>query len=263
MSVMVGAIFLIGLGSMINPEPAKAVSIYKERTAVTRPTTKSIPQKSLNCLASAIWYEAGNQPREGKIAVAEVILTRTRSAQYPDTICSVIRQPHQFSFVKNGWIPGVPNAHQQEMMIIAKGVYNGQLRSRVQGAMHFHADYVSPQWGYRFAGQIGDHLFFTNDRTRRSALANRPQLVSTKGRLPGPWPQKIAGPIGGKEDIFGLAKQSIDRDHTDPAFHGGETAVERVIPVVSEHKKMPSGNADGSKIIGPRDREVENAVPAT
>lgn len=262
-SSMIGALFLVGIGSMINPEPAKAVPVYKERMAISRPPVKTISQKSLNCLASAIWHEAGNQPQEGKIAVAEVILTRTKSSQYPNNICSVIRQPHQFSFVKNGWIPGIPNAHQQEMMSIAKGVYNGKLQSRVHGAMHFHANYVSPGWGYRFAGQIGDHLFFMNDRARRSPLMNRPQLVAAERRLPSPWPEKGAGSVGRKEDIFGLPKQPVNRDHSDATLENRKTAVERIVPVVTEHKKMTDGNANGTKIIGPGDREVENSMPAT
>lgn len=263
MSVTAGAAFLFGLGVMINPEPAKAVTVYKDRADVRPLTNKPLPQKSLNCLASAIWHEAGNQPREGKIAVAEVVLMRTKSNHYPDNICSVIRQPSQFSFVKNGWIPNVPYAQQQEMMEIAKGVYQGKMRSRVHGAMHFHANYVSPQWGYRFAGQIGDHLFFTNDRARQIASVDFPKLIAAERRLPSPGLEEGTSSVGRQEDISGSAKQTIDRNHADPTLKSGESAVKGIVPVVSEHKKMPGGNANGTKVIGLRDREVENQVPAT
>ena len=42
------------------------------------------------CLAEAIYYESGSEPRAGKIAVGNVIVNRTRSGIYPSTICEVI-----------------------------------------------------------------------------------------------------------------------------------------------------------------------------
>ena len=43
------------------------------------------------CLALAIHYEAGNQPTEGQVAVAEVIMNRVDSPRYPDTVCGVVK----------------------------------------------------------------------------------------------------------------------------------------------------------------------------
>lgn len=117
-------------------------------------------QKELSCLASAIWHEAGNQPREGRIAVAEVVLTRTKSRIYPNHACAVIAQRHQFSFVQRGHIPAVPDKYRKEMMRLAKGVLNGRFRSRVKGAISFHATYVNPGWNAPVMGRIGDHIFY-------------------------------------------------------------------------------------------------------
>ena len=42
------------------------------------------------CLAEAIYYESGSEPRAGKIAVGHVIINRANSGMYPTTICKVI-----------------------------------------------------------------------------------------------------------------------------------------------------------------------------
>ena len=54
--------------------------------------------KDIVCLSQAVFQEASNQSMQGKIAVANVINNRTKSDDYPDTICAVIKQHGQFSF---------------------------------------------------------------------------------------------------------------------------------------------------------------------
>jgi spore germination cell wall hydrolase CwlJ-like protein len=48
--------------------------------------------KELDCLTSNIYYEAGNEPEEGKVAVGLVTLNRSTNEKFPDTICGVVRQ---------------------------------------------------------------------------------------------------------------------------------------------------------------------------
>ena len=42
------------------------------------------------CLAKNIYFEAGNQPLAGKVAVAQVVFNRMEHASYPDNVCGVI-----------------------------------------------------------------------------------------------------------------------------------------------------------------------------
>ena len=44
------------------------------------------------CLALNVYFEAGNQPIVGKIAVAQVVMNRGELDEYPDTVCEVIHQ---------------------------------------------------------------------------------------------------------------------------------------------------------------------------
>ncbi|ADU52164.1 cell wall hydrolase SleB [Thermaerobacter marianensis DSM 12885] len=63
---------------------------------------RSAPQQAeaslddLQLLARMVEIEAGNEPFQGKVAVAAVILNRVRSPRFPDSIRAVIYQPGQF-----------------------------------------------------------------------------------------------------------------------------------------------------------------------
>src|SRR5437763_14955527 len=49
-------------------------------------------QQALQCLASAVYYEAGNQDIDGQRAVAQVVLNRVRHPAFPASVCSVVYQ---------------------------------------------------------------------------------------------------------------------------------------------------------------------------
>lgn len=126
-------------------------------------------QRAIGCLASAIAYEAGYEPTEGQQAVAEVILNRVRHAGYPKSICGVVfsgshrRTGCQFSFTCDGSLKRrLSDAVLANTQMIAAAALDGLNPSRVPGATHYHADYVSPYWApslIRIA-KIGAHIFY-------------------------------------------------------------------------------------------------------
>ncbi|WFR62569.1 cell wall hydrolase [Paenibacillus amylolyticus] len=70
----------------------------------------SVSDKELHLLQKIVMAEAEGEPYEGKVAVANVVLNRLRSANFPDTIYKVIYQKSQFSPVANGRLKRVvPN----------------------------------------------------------------------------------------------------------------------------------------------------------
>lgn len=134
-----------------------------EIRALPKPISNSnFKNAEVECLASVMWHEAGNQSEEGQIAVAEVVLSRKASRRYPKNACSVIAQRNQFSFVRNGYIPPVPAHKKAKILTLARKVIKGELKSSVKGAMSFHAIYVKPRWNMPVAGRIGDHIFYRN-----------------------------------------------------------------------------------------------------
>ena len=63
-----------------------------------------------SCVATAVYFESQGESLEGQLAVAQVVLNRAASGQYPTSLCAVVKQKAQFSFVRAGRFPRVdPN----------------------------------------------------------------------------------------------------------------------------------------------------------
>jgi spore germination cell wall hydrolase CwlJ-like protein len=119
-----------------------------------------------DCLANAVYFEARGEPLEGQLAVAEVVLNRAASGRYPATLCGVVTQPWQFSFVnRTGRIPAAnrgSEAWRRAVAIarIAQDRVNSTLGS--SDVLWYHADYVRPSWGRRLnrLTKVGLHIFY-------------------------------------------------------------------------------------------------------
>ena len=59
---------------------------------MTMKVEASDPNGEIYCMAQNIYFEAGNQPLAGKIAVSQVVLNRVEHYAYPDTVCGVVYQ---------------------------------------------------------------------------------------------------------------------------------------------------------------------------
>jgi spore germination cell wall hydrolase CwlJ-like protein len=115
------------------------------------------------CLAGAIYFEAKGEPLEGQLAVAEVVLNRSKSGRFPTTICGVVKQKSQFSFIRGGRFPPIQksSAAWRKAIAIAHVAMQDLAESRAGSAMFFHATYVSPGWrGLKRVAQVGNHIFY-------------------------------------------------------------------------------------------------------
>lgn len=117
--------------------------------------------EDLSCMAGAIYFEAKGEPLAGQLAVAEVILNRTRSGRFPKSICSVVTQRGQFSFVRQGRVPAVaPNSQYQTAVAVARVALGDKWDSPASDAMYFHARRVAPGWSRKTVATIGNHVFY-------------------------------------------------------------------------------------------------------
>ena len=124
-------------------------------------------QQQLTCLADNIYYEAGHEPYQGKLAVATVTMNRVESKKYPKTVCGVVYQKNggtcQFSWTCMKRKAKDPKAFS-EARKIAEKVLLSNYRSGIisSRAMFYHAHYVSPGWASRMHLEkvIGAHLFY-------------------------------------------------------------------------------------------------------
>lgn len=116
----------------------------------------------LNCLAGAIYFESKGEPLDGQLAVAHVIINRMKSGRFPRSICAVITQPGQFSFVRGGRMPGVSTANPayRTALAVAQVAMDHHWESPVASALFFHARHVAPGWRLTRVGTVGSHVFY-------------------------------------------------------------------------------------------------------
>ena len=114
------------------------------------------------CLARTVYFEARGEPLKGQIAVAQVVMNRTRSDLFPSKPCQVMVQKSQYSFVKDGQTPAVERKTQawRRAVAVSKMVLTGQSRRIGGKALFFHAKYASPKFGRPLMGRIGAHIFY-------------------------------------------------------------------------------------------------------
>lgn len=114
------------------------------------------------CLATAIFFESRSESLAGQLAVANVVIERSRSGRFPTSLCGVVTQPGQFGFVRKGRLPAVPENSEQwrTAKAIAQVALNDGWQDPAEGALYFHAARVQPGWGREMIAQIGHHVFY-------------------------------------------------------------------------------------------------------
>lgn len=117
-----------------------------------------LPNKVLDIFARLVLSEAGNEPYEGKVAVAAVVLNRVGHQDFPDSITEVIFQKSQFAGVNSPLFNKKPT---KDCIKAVKDAING--KDPTNGALYFlNKNEASPSWAseYRFMIRIGDHWFY-------------------------------------------------------------------------------------------------------
>ncbi|MBB3982687.1 hypothetical protein GGR44_002353 [Sphingobium fontiphilum] len=116
----------------------------------------------LRCLAGAVYFESKGESLEGQLAVARVIINRARSGRFASSLCGVVFQRGQFSFVRGGDIPPVraDSRDWREAVAIAQIALNDSWDSLAEGALFFHARRVAPGWGKTRLAVIDNHIFY-------------------------------------------------------------------------------------------------------
>lgn len=144
------------------PAPAAETAEFSTLSAaVDAQDAPSAGDSELNCLAVGIYYEAKSEPLAGQLAVAEVILNRTTSGRFPRSVCGVLKQRGQFSFVRGGSLPTPPaNAQWRRAIAVAQVAQKNLWDSPAENALYFHARYVSPHWNRARLTTIGNHVFY-------------------------------------------------------------------------------------------------------
>ena len=159
--------------SLIDPEVMVSLSrnMSNQLIQMGAPTTRPDYASDFSCLVEALYFEARGETLEGQRAVAEVIIHRVKSSEFPNTICGVVHQGGvekarcQFSY----FCDGVPEIYHEketylEIQRMAIKFLDGHYPEIFDDPTHFHAAHVKPFWvsDFELLGQAGKHYFYSH-----------------------------------------------------------------------------------------------------
>ena len=159
LTICLVSLLIVVAPNFIKQEEKLLTIEYKQLTKEAR--------KQIDCLAENIYYEAGWEPRDGRVAVALVTLNRVQDPRYPKDICSVVKQKVKYTcqftwFCQDKYTNRQKTAYE-ESRDIALHVYANyeKIKDFTNGALFYHADYVNPHWrGLERTTVIGRHIFY-------------------------------------------------------------------------------------------------------
>jgi len=127
--------------------------------------------KQLDCLTKNIYWEAGSEPFEGKVAVAQVTMNRVNSGRFGTGVCGVVYQKNimyekvicQFSWAcENNFRthPVYPQMYAESAEVAKKVLLENFRLPSLNQALYFHAANINPGWHKEKLAQIGQHIFY-------------------------------------------------------------------------------------------------------
>jgi len=161
-----GMIIWLAHSSEPQSEPARIHFLVREALRAQRRAS------DLQCLAENVYFEARGEPLDGQYAVAEVTLNRSRSENFPHTICAVVHETRwdpirhrftaDFSWTELGTPPPQRGPAWKQAMAVAIAEYDDLREPLVPGALFYHATSVRPAWSRmrKAVATIGNHIFY-------------------------------------------------------------------------------------------------------
>jgi len=156
---LVGSENVVDGGAEMAPAVSPSRSLRELVSDYARP---DVADPEHECLATAVYYESKSEPLAGQLTVAEVIINRTKSGRFPPTLCGVVKQRGQFSFVRGGRLPVTPHASAgwRTAVAIAQIARQELATGSAPNALFFHAKRVSPGWHLTRVASVGNHVFY-------------------------------------------------------------------------------------------------------
>lgn len=144
--------------------PAPTVQVLPLSALVAANSAGAPLDEEQGCVATAVYFESAGESLEGQLAVAQVVLNRAASGQYPASLCAVVKQKAQFSFVRAGRFPRIDPACDgwRKAQAITR-IATKKLASTVPtSVLWYHANYVAPSWrlNLKKVDKIGAHIFY-------------------------------------------------------------------------------------------------------
>jgi len=143
-------------------EKAEKEREAKEKARLAKEKAKLIANQGASALnttdeillAALVQCEAGNQPYEGQLAVAAVVMNRVKSGGYPNTVAGVIYASGQFGPAQSGKVEARINSGNIKESCLQAAIQAIEGTSNVGSATHFK------RVGAHDGIVIGAHVFW-------------------------------------------------------------------------------------------------------
>lgn len=112
-------------------------------------------------LEKLVEAESADEPYDGKLAVANIIVNRLKSDLFPNNINDIITAPKQFQPFENGAI--YERVASPDSISAVNEVFDNGIRVIPNDVFYFMSDTISGNWidnTREFYKKIGSHLFF-------------------------------------------------------------------------------------------------------
>lgn len=183
-------------------------------------------KQDLECLALNIYHEARGESVEGMVAVGQIVLNRKENAQFPNTICGVVKHDRsggkkgkcQFSWWCDGKSDDPTNKTSWNISeSVAEALLEGgKIPSLLSDVNYYVKCGVKTVWlrTMSYYGRVGDHCFYIDDDGEWEAANNTPSV---------------------NRDLFAIAYRENDEItetellHVPPKSSRWETSIERIL----------------------------------
>jgi spore germination cell wall hydrolase CwlJ-like protein len=169
--IFLNCLVIVAVAVILQQAVSSKFKNLRDAREYASPITAELRQKQLDCLARNIYHEAGGEPFEGKVAVAQVTINRAESGVFPSDICQVVYQKNvvyekvlcQFSWYCSSASVKKPMngpVYTESMEVAKKVLLEGFRLPNLKTALYFHGDYINPGWGKQPVAKIGRHIFY-------------------------------------------------------------------------------------------------------
>ena len=186
--------------------------IYDQATRIVESTvdfiaTPFFSNKEVECLARNIFYEAGSEPVEGKVAVGIVTINRSSDERYPQSICGVVHQKtivtvpqtvKEVKMVKTGYFSEPKRVVEVKTTWIQRAVYQfswvGQRNIRIKedDPRWIESKRVAEElarggyeeWQEKYAEAMNFHAIYVNPKWKLKRICRVGNHIFYKGTNP-------------------------------------------------------------------------------
>ena len=125
--------------------------------------TPAAHSAAIECIAKVVRHEAANQSEKGQLAVAQLIINRTKvGSRFGHTPCAVVNQPGQF-FNTDNYNPDRRSEAWTRAVAVSRDAMENVSPAVTPGALFYHAAYQAPPRFFRSRQRVavlGDHIFY-------------------------------------------------------------------------------------------------------